>query len=513
MTRRVLSLLLALVLSLSLTGCWAEDNAEPDDFWDDGFSSADEPANEPSPLQISSFALPYLAGQTLDPVSCIDGIQQTVGLLLYEGLITLDAQFQPQPLLCQSWQYDAEKFSYTFTLRSGVTFSDGSSLSANDVLSTYRRAAASERYGARFANVASMRSTDVSTLVITLTRGDSAFPSLLDIPIVKSGTENSTVPLGTGPYRYSSENGAAVLERNAAWHQGGTLPLERIELVAAKDNETAASLFASYDVHLLLVDPTGTDAIPTSGEVSMLDVPSCAMQYLGFNTRRTLLADAAVRSAMSAVLDRSSLVSAFLSGHGRPAQFPLNPASPLYPNTAAQSSSADYAAALESAGLSAERPRSLTLLVNEENPFKCAVAGSICAQLSSDALSVTLRALPWDEYLAALQGGNFDLYLGEVRLTADWDLSALLSPAGALNYGGYEGEPLLAAMNAFLAAESEASAAAFYASFAKETPFAPLLFKSQAVLSPSGLISGMSPSVSSPFTSLENWSIHLSAES
>ena len=58
--------------------------------------------------------------------------------------------------------------------------------------------------------------------------------------------------------------------------------------------------------------------------------------------------------------------------------------------------------------------------------FRCAVAESLCAQLTTAALTVTVRELPWGEYAAALEGGDFDLYLGEVRLTADWDAGALL---------------------------------------------------------------------------------------
>ena len=44
--------------------------------------------------------------------------------------------------------------------------------------------------------------------------------------------------------------------------------------------------------------------------------------------------------------------------------------------------------------------------------------------------------LPWDEYLTALEAGDFDLYFGEIRLTADWDLTDLLSIGAPLNYGG-----------------------------------------------------------------------------
>ena len=151
--------------------------------------------------------------------------------------------------------------------------------------------------------------------------------------------------------------------------------------------------------------------------------------------------------------------------------------------------------------MTAARPRSLTLLVNKENAFRCAVAESLCAQLTTAALTVTVRELPWGEYAAALEGGDFDLYLGEVRLTADWDAGALLDAGGALNYGGFASEQL---------SGRNASAERYVKGFAEETPFAPLLFKSKTVLTPSGLVDGMTPTASDPFYGFADWSFHLS---
>ena len=508
MTRRLTALALALVLALSLTGCW-EAEPEPDDFWGDELPPEEQETSQREPAQISDFTLPYLSGQTFDPVTCIDGVQQTVGALLYEPLFTLDASFTPQPVLCERSSCDAETLTWTFALRSAV-FSDGTALTANDVLAAYRRAAESARYGARFANVASMKAQDAHTLIVTLTQANGSFPALLDIPIVKAGTENDLVPLGTGPYVYTTAaDGSAALTTNAA-RQGSSLPLERIALATVKDNDTALSRFASRSVHFLCLDPTGTGARTVGGAVESTDVPTAAMQYLGFNLSRTPLNDAAVRRAMSGVIDRGTLVSSLLSGHGTAAQLPIAPQDADYPKTYEyRTTEEEYAAALETAGVTAARPRSLTLLVNEENAFKRAVAESLCAQLTTAALTVTVRELPWEDYVVALQGGDFDLYLGEVRLTADWDAGALLDAGGALNYGGFASEQLSARNDALLLG-GNASAERYAEGFVEETPFAPLLFKSKTVLAPSGLVDGMTPTASDPFYGFADWRFHLS---
>lgn len=66
-----------------------------------------------------------------------------------------------------------------------------------------------------------------------------------------------------------------------------------------------------------------------------------------------------------------------------------------------------------------------------------------------------MERLPWEEYTAALTARDFDLYLGEVYLTPDFDLSALIAPGGALNYGGWEDGVISGLLSAFRTAEGE----------------------------------------------------------
>ena len=107
---------------------------------------------------------PYLQGETWDPITCADGAQQTLGALLYESLYTLGTDFLPQPCLAESASYDAESYALTVTVRSGVTFSDGSTLTAWDVVAALRRAKESVRYGQRLAEMDSVSYLGESTL-------------------------------------------------------------------------------------------------------------------------------------------------------------------------------------------------------------------------------------------------------------------------------------------------------------------------------------------------------------
>ena len=209
--KRLLCLLLALCL-LPLLGCSGTDaDDDSNQIYDELADYYKQKEQEKDPT-ISSFSLPYLQGLTLDPISCADGTQQDIGRLLYEGLVQLDLSMQPQPMLAESWSYDAASYTWTIHLRSGVTFTDGSAFTASDAVAALRRAKTSPRYGSRLGQMASVRADGGQTVIIRLERPNSSFLSLLDIPIVKSGTESSLVPTGTGRYVFVPASGAEALD-------------------------------------------------------------------------------------------------------------------------------------------------------------------------------------------------------------------------------------------------------------------------------------------------------------
>ena len=135
--KRITAWAAVLTLTLSLlTGCAQIDESSADEL---PFPSEETPVEEEHSGLPAVFALPYLEGQPLNPLTCPDGVQQTVASLLYEGLFRLDQTFTPQPLLCASYTYDSETLTYKLTLRDGVVFSDGSPLTAADVKSHPQR--------------------------------------------------------------------------------------------------------------------------------------------------------------------------------------------------------------------------------------------------------------------------------------------------------------------------------------------------------------------------------------
>ena len=230
--KRLFALLTALLL---LTGC-SQLEIPPED--EDILFPLEEQADTTEATALPEvFSLPYLSTQPLNPLACPDGMQQTVASLLYEGLFHLDTALAPQPVLCASYTYDAEALTYTLTLRPNAVFSDGSPLTAADVKTTLTAAKASPRYSERLTDLKSVSGSG-STLTLTLNRANSALPALLDIPIVKAGTETSLTPIGTGPYQFTSGESSSRLTANPNWWNGGALPVQQIFLSAAEDRDT-----------------------------------------------------------------------------------------------------------------------------------------------------------------------------------------------------------------------------------------------------------------------------------
>ena len=501
------TVLICILCALALTACsGGSSDLEEETPWYDMREEQEQPDQE----GLTQFALAYHKGQSLDPILCEDGAQLQLATLLYEPLFMLDTAYSPQSWLCDTYSCSEDGLTYTFHIRQSVTFWDGSDLRASDVVQSLHRAMTSQRYQARFTGVRSITASG-EDVVVQLTRANSAFPALLDIPIVKQGTEEDTVPVGTGPYLYITDGDAAYLAVNDNWWKGENMPLDRIELVEAKDEDTVRYLFTSHAIQLFSTDLTG-DSATLTGSLDCTDVPTTVMQYIGIRPGDGPLSNSAVRRAVAAGIERSSLVEGYLSGHGEAAQFPISPVSAEYPEDLDQPYNYEkFVQELAAAGISPETPgEQLRFLVNSESSYKVSIATSIAQTLAAAGLPVTVETLPWEEYLAALAAGEFDLYYGEIKLTADWDVSALIGTGGSLNYGGWsnaETDTLLATCRT-----SENREAALYAlcsHLSQQAPMIPVCFKSESVLTHSGTVTKLTPTASNVFYHMWEWEIQM----
>ena len=510
MGTRLTALLLAGALILALSACAPAGEVLPPE-------TTPTPTQTARPEPARAFTLPRSEG-TLHPILSQDAANVALAGLVWEGLFALDGSFEPQPVLCQGYTVSEDGLTWTFTLRSGVTFSDGSPLTADEAAASLRLAMGeSSRFSGRMGGVRSVTSQD-GAVVVTLNRPNGALPALLDIPIVK---ETGGVPLGTGPYVLAGTGENLALEARSDWWQGKALPRDTIPLRAIQEADDLIHAFDTRDIALVSTDLTGTNALGFSGSFAAVDYPTSTMLYVGFNTADGPCRSAQVRQALLRGFDRAAVSTAQFSRHAQPAALPVSPASPLYDEALAQT--LDYAPQameplLTAAGYTRAdgvwqkegRPLALTFVAPNNNADRLAAAETLAANLTDAGLEVELRALAWDDYLQALTAGSFDLYLGEVRLTADFDLTAFLTPGGALNYGKYSDAGALNRLSAFRAAVGQwrtEPARQLYEYLAGQPPFAVICFKNWSVLTQWSRIDGLTPTQQNIFHQFSDWKI------
>ena len=506
--RRALSLLLLLAL---LAGCAGETAVSP------APTESPAPSQAPETAEERPFTLAYYPAASLHPAASLNRTNLTVISLLYETLFQVDAAFEVQPGLCESAAVDESGLVWTLTLRAGARFSDGSAVTAEDAAASLEAARQEgSRFAARLAGVTEAAASGDRQVTVTLSAPNGALPSLLDVPVFRQTGEET---VGSGPYRLTGTGEEAALTVNPWYPQAEDLPFEEIALYPISQADTLVSGFESRDISLVNTDLTGSGALGFSGNFSLWEYPTSILQYLGFHTTRGPCRDPALRRAVSLAVDRSAVAGALLSHHAQASPLPIHPASPWYDQELADSLAFDLQGAqalLEEAGYVLEgdvltrngSPVALTLAVNSDSTFRLSVAEYAAQCLERLGIAVTVEAMAWDDYVSALERGSFDLYLAEVRLTADFDLTALASSGGALNYGGYasgETDGLLAAYRAASGGARAEAASALLGRLAEDMPFAPLCFKNNSVLSHWGRLSGLQPTQGSLFYQITGW--------
>lgn len=483
-----------LLLALSLTGCAGETAQTP---------ATPEPSVSAAPeVTRTAFTLPYFPDASLHPITGNNRSDLVLASLVYQGLFELDNTFTPHGVLCTASTTSDDGLTWSFTLGDSL-FSDGSPVTAADAAASLELARGSELYAGRLSDVRSVTAADEKTVLISLSRPNANLRALLDIPVIRDRGDGS-MPLGTGPYYFAEDDGPLRLVRSPS--APDTAP-EEIPLAAIDSADDLIYAFDAGEVSLVLSDLTGANALGYSSDCEAFDYPTTTMLYVGFQTKTGPCRDALLRRVISRGFDRDTVTVSLLAGHGDATCLPVSPRSSLYSAEHEAAGSFDPAAqeellqsgyTLGEDGLlyQGRTALTLTMIVNTDNSFKLTVADYLAQQLGALGITVDLQKLSWDDYVTALERGGFDLYLGEVALTADFDLSPLIGHSGALNYGGYSSgdmELLLTQMR------STGETQALLELFQQDAPLAPLCFKSHSVLTQWRAVSGLTPTRQNPF--------------
>ena len=484
----------AFLLAILLTFCLCACQTSPDVYVPTGNGLTGDNPDRPGPSTGGSreIDLPYYPLRSMNPYECTDYVNRAVLGLLYQSLFAVDESGAVSPVLCKNYKVSRDMKTYTFYPES-ATFSDGSVLTAEDVAQSLNAALSSSYYEGRFGYVSAVRVTDDGGVTVQLKTPYENFPVLLDVPIVKAGQTGQELPLGTGPYLYEVYEQRQWLRRRTDWWCTGDLPLsaDYIYLRDAQDPAQLRDEFEFNGLGMVVADPGSVSYVDFHGDSELWDMESGMMVYLGCNAKSTVFSKKEVRQALSYAVDRVALAEAFYHSFATPTVLPVSPQSPMYePGLAAKVTyqPEKLAQAVTEAGLT-DAP--VVLLVNASDGIRLRVARALAQALSSSGLKVTTAELSDSNYRKALEKGNFDLYLGQTKLSPNMDLSAFFAPKGALSSGGMNDAVLYA-----LCQDALANAGNYYTLYQKileKGQLCPVLMRGYAVYTQRGAFDGLTP--------------------
>ncbi len=507
--RRDLALLLALTLLLPCAGCTEEAAGTLDDT---GPSASTEtaPVMEAAPAP-QIFSLAYDPSTGFNPYTCTEQIDRTVLSLLYEPLFTVDSSFHAVPYLCEHYEASGDGRTHTLRLRPGVTFSDGTPLTSKDVVASLHAAMGSPFYGDRLRHVSEISAGSDLELTITTDAAVGALDALLSIYIVSAATVDDDIPLGSGPFEPEGDG----LRRSNWWR--GIEPVIEQEAVRFVATQTPSAVRDSFEygiADLVCTDPNAGVQVSYHSDYELWDNTTTVMQYLGFNFNSAVFGRREIRCAVSYGIDRESIVSNSAQGFATAAVLPASPYADCYDRTLAEAHGYNEAAfqdclnALQVSdpkgnGVLAfdtqygAQPLRGTMLVCQESSQRAEAAQAIADMLNERGFDLQVQALDREDYLKALERGDYDLFYGEVRLSPDFDLTGFFTEGSGLCYGSNGN--IEAAQLCAHAVENEGNAYALHEMIVDRGLLCPVLFKLNAIYSNRGRVTGLTPCLDGVF--------------
>ena len=504
-----------LLAAVVITGCGGSVTPEPTEA-----PATSEPTQAPNASLVGRIRLPMpenmADAEDCDPIGVRTEEMYQLFSLVFDTLIGVNGSNMLVPSLAMSWRSGGERI-WLISLRQGVTWHDGSSFTADDVVSTYDRIRRQTDgyYSDAAENIVSLMKLDESTIRVEMKSEGLSALYCLNFPITKANSDE--VLMGTGAYRLESMTDEEIkLTVNTDWW-GGTPQIEKVEFLARGSNDLA---IASYEAGMLDFVPTNSltaKQYSSAGETVVASCMTQQMETLLINHNNTHLRKREFRSAIAHLIDRSSIIANVYMNNARSCDMPVPPDSWLY-----DSSQVVYGYDRELAlsllteqgytidedgniGYFGEKV-SLRILVGStpENSVRAEAAQLIADSLTSFGIGVELITANHDtasaspdpeseapysgdtEFVRLLREGNWDLALVGFSLSESNSLSKYLTPSGSNNFGHYSSETMTSLIEIMDSAVDEASlreaAYAVQSEFAEELPFIVLYFRLNSVI-------------------------------
>ncbi|VFQ43922.1 ABC transporter substrate-binding protein [Desulfoluna butyratoxydans] len=375
--------------------------------------------------------------KTLDPYMTNDVASSNAMRQIYETLVAIDAEGNVVPSLAEKIDRVDGK-TYRFTLKKGVTFHNGETLTADDALYSLKRAyerGASVRHILGVIDPAGFKKIDDLTFEVKTKEAMSSFLAALthfgggvilnQKAVEAAGDDYGFKPVGTGPYKLASwkKGDRMELERFEAYH--GTkpeFPKMVLRVIPEASNRTIELESGDVDISFE-VSSLDVSRVKANKNLELLTLVDTATTYMGFNCSKAPYDNEKLRQALTLAINIPGSVKAVFRGNAFPAYGPIAP-NVKYSNNDLQPSKTDIKKAkklLAEAGY----PNGLTTtLWTNSKKVRVDMATIIQAQLKKIGVTVKIQVLEWGAYLQGLKDNKHELFIvGWTCQTPDPDMA------------------------------------------------------------------------------------------
>jgi peptide/nickel transport system substrate-binding protein len=385
----------------------------------------------------------------LNPLLTRVNPEYLVAELLYSGLTRLKVDMSAEPDLAQSWMNSPDLLEWTFSLRKGLTFHDGSPFSSADVVATFEAILDPKTASPARQNVgpiAKVSAKDDSTVVFTLSAPYADLPvalaytnaKIVPASVIKSGLEKlDRAAIGTGPFKlvtFEPERLVAVV-RNDAFYDKERPYLDRVEVVVYPDTSAEGSALIAGDTDLMsTTPPTEYGRLSKAGGVVGLRVASGQFCNVNFGCDQKPFNDMRVRQALALTVDRTAMVDFVTEGYGTPGNdTPLNAAYRFHKDLPLKKSDLAQAKKLLA---EAGHPNGLeaTLIASDRPSLRTQMAVALREMAKPAGFNINVQTMPHATYLDQVwKKGSFYVGFYNMQPTADAIFALLYTSNAAWN--------------------------------------------------------------------------------
>ena len=408
MKKKLLALFLALVMvGTVLSGCG-------DGSKDPGGQGNNGETGEPVKGGEITVGIAQDLDDSLDPHQTVAAGTREVLFNIFEGLVKPNSDGEMIPAVAEKYELSEDGTTYTFTLRDGVKFHNGQTVTAEDVVYSINRCAAvpegqEKPLVAAFSAIRSVEALDEKTVTVTIAQRDLEFISYMTAAIIPAGyADQATAPVGTGPFKFVSRTPQEnfIMERfedywgTPAWLDKVTYKIcENADALVMNLNGSSIDLCA----HL-----TSAQAAQLNSNFKVLEGTMNLVQAIYLNNQAKPFDNQLVRQALCYAIDRQGIMDMVADGHGTAVGSSIYPAFTKYflPELVDK-----YPHSVEKAKellAQAGYPNGFDMTISVPNNYQphMDTAEVVAEQLREAGIRVTIQPVEWSTWLDTIYNGR-----------------------------------------------------------------------------------------------------------